>query len=78
MTWLQPLREPIRLKDGRSLVRLTDIHELIVELPADRRWSDHWRVAETLVETAARDSTHANLKSLQAQLMRALAFDRMI
>jgi hypothetical protein len=78
MTWLQILRAPIMLKDGRRLARLTDVHEFISELPADRADAPHWRLTVTLLEAAAKDSTHAALRSLHEQLCRALAFDQMI
>ena len=78
MTWLKTLREPIELKDGRLLTRLTDVHELITGLPADRVQSAHWRLTASLLEEAASDSSHEKLRSLHGQLIRALAFDRLL
>jgi hypothetical protein len=76
MTWLQRLRKPIILKGGRRLVRLADVHELISELPSDRAKDRHWSLTETLLEKAAHDSSQ--IRSLEEQLVRALAFDGMI
>lgn len=78
MTWLQPLRERIALRDGRRLVRLNDVHELLGELPNGRASDGHWTLVQTLLEDAARDSSHAKLRALHEQLCRALAFDKMI
>lgn len=78
MTWLARLREPITLKDGRLMVKLADVHELISELPAGRAQSAHWRLTASILEDAAKDSSHAKLRSLHGQLIRALAFDRLL
>jgi hypothetical protein len=78
MTWLQPLREPIKLKDGRRLGKLADVHELLDELPTGRKQDGHWQLTERLLDEAAKDSTNLPLRRLQEQLCRALAFDKMI
>ena len=78
MTWLQPLREPIKVKDGRRLAKLADVHEFLVELPNGRRGDGHWRLTERLLYEAAKDSSHARMRTLHEQLCRALAFDKMI
>ena len=78
MTWLQRLREPITLKDGRLLARLSEVHEFIEGLPSARAKGGHWRLAASILEDAARDSSPANLRSLHGQLIRALAFDGLI
>jgi hypothetical protein len=78
MTWLQLLRERIMLKDGRCLARLSDVHEFVSELPFERANAPHWKLVTTLLETAAYSSTHATLRSLHEQLIRALAYDRLI
>jgi hypothetical protein len=78
MTWLRSLREPIKLKDGRRLAKLVDVHELLDELPAGRKQDGHWQLTEQLLDLAAKDSSHVRLKSLHEQLCRALAFDKMI
>lgn len=78
MTWLRLLRERITLKDGRRLARLSDVHEFVSELPAERASASHWKLTTTLLEAAASNSTHAALRSLHEQLIRALAYDRLI
>src|SRR5262249_57588495 len=78
MAWLQVVRERIALKDGRCLVRLNDVHEMIDEFPPGRATDGHWTMVKTLLEEAARNSSHAKLRALHEQLCRALAFDRMI
>jgi hypothetical protein len=77
MSWLQKLPEKITLKDGRSLARLSDVHEFISELPNGAQ-NGHWPSVVALLEAAAKDSSHANLRKVHEQLCRALAFDRRI
>jgi hypothetical protein len=70
------LKEPIGLADGRKLVTLADVRQVILELPETFQQKPCWiATAELLLQAAGEGVDRARL---QLYLLQALASERML
>lgn len=72
MPWTATLAAPFKLRDGRELTTLSDVRELLLDIPRPARLpSNWWRLAELLMKSAARPAFQADLQmQLGAYLQR--------
>jgi hypothetical protein len=79
MSQFRRLKEPLKLKDGRSLEMLSEVDALIVALPQQRQAKDCWRYTSQLLSKARRPmATDFTVDRLAKQLAFALDTERLI
>jgi hypothetical protein len=77
VSWAKKLPEPIRLRDGRELITLSDARALILGLAESRQHRPTWAYAVELLLQAADSGKPADVKDAWAQLSRAAHADGM-
>jgi hypothetical protein len=72
MPWTATLTPPFKLRDGRELRTLSDVRELLLDIPRPVRLQSNWRrPAELLMKSVARPSFQADLQmQLETYLQR--------
>jgi hypothetical protein len=71
VSWTKKLPEPIRLRDGRELITLSDARALILGLAESRQHRPTWTYAVELLLQAADTGKPDDLKDAWAQVSRA-------
>ena len=77
MSWSKKLPEPIRLRDGRELLTLSDARALILGLAESRQHRPTWAYAVELLLQAAETGKRADIADAWAQISRAALADGM-
>jgi hypothetical protein len=71
VSWSKKLPEPIRLRDGRELITLSDARALILGLAESRQRRPIWAYAVELLLQAAKTRKQADITGAWAQISRA-------
>jgi hypothetical protein len=75
VSWSKKLPEPVRLKDGRELITLSDARALILGLAESRQARPTWLYAIELLLKAADTGKRADVVDAWAQIARAAHAD---
>jgi hypothetical protein len=78
MHWDRKLHQRIALKDGRTILTLTDARRVLLSLPRSDQITPHWRHTGYLLSRAASRDENVALDQVQAQLPRVLRFTGLI
>ena len=72
MPWVRKFRQPIALKDGRTIATLADARRVVLSLPRSEQSSPGWQDADNLLARAASRDGSFVLEQVQAQFPKVL------
>jgi hypothetical protein len=78
MRWSQKLSIPVRLRNGRVLVTIPEVRELLKSLPPARQRALHWRYVEEIVAEISGSPKSESVRDLTPPLICALEAEGMI
>jgi hypothetical protein len=77
MPWTSKIGTPIKLRDGRAIVTLSDARALILSLPEQHQARPYWVYAAELLLKAA-EPGQTSIKEAHDQFLRALKGEGLI